>query len=383
MFIANSIVGQMPGISGGDVRFIEIAKNWAKKGLVINLLSSEGGQRLCERLGLRVKLYRLTHSQRTDRLAFLEIFLKSLILPQTLKDFDSGIVYCASEQIYDVLPGIWLKLRNPKKIKLAVIVHWLPPAKWWQRKESTFLNSFLFLLSERAGLILAGLFADRLLSVSQATQRQIKESFFGRLFLKKSVAVKCGVNFEKIRSIVEPIKQKKYEAVFMKRIQAVKGIFDLIEVWEMVARKLPSARLIVIGSGIDEAAAKRMVREKNLENNIQFLGTIYEDAKKFGKLAKSKLFLLPSYEENWAIVIGEAMAAGVPVIAYGLKELKEVWGENFVAVPVRNKKVFAKKVLELLSQTSTREELSARALNFIKDYDWQLIATEELEAIMK
>jgi len=382
LIIANSIVGEMPGLTGGEVRFIEIARNWASKGFEIHLLSSVGGQRLCQRLGLEVKFHCLSRSSQTGRLAFFRLFLKSLLLPPTLGAFDKGVVYCASEQVYDVLPGIWLKFKNAKGIKLAVVVHWLPPAKWWQRKESAFLNSLLFLLSERTGLILAGLFADRLLAVSQATRRQIKKGLFGRFVFNKTTAVKCGVNFEKIRNIVEPLRQKKYEAVFIKRIQVVKGIFDLIEIWEMVVSKLPNARLIIIGSGIDEAAAKKMVKEKNLEEKIQFLGTIYEDTEKFGKLAESKLFLLPSYEENWAIVIGEAMAAGVPVISYGLEELKEVWEENFVAVPVGNKKVFAEEVVRLLSQAAAREELSERALNFIKDYDWQLVAAQELEAII-
>lgn len=381
LFIANSIVGEMPGVSGGDVRFIEIAKNWAKQGFEIHLLSSEGGQKLCQRLGLKVRLHCLSRSRRADRLAFLGILLKSMIPPQSLRDFDSGVVYCASEQIYDVVPGLWLKLRNPHKIKLAVVVHWLPPARWWRRRESSFLNSLLFLLSERAGLLLGGLFADRLLPVSQSTERQIELSLTGRFFTRKAVAVKCGVNFARIREISEPIKQKRFEAVFMKRIQAVKGIFDLIKIWELVVRKFPQAKLIIIGSGIDEGAAKQLVKEKKLKGNIRFLGAIYDDREKFGKIAESKLFLLPSYEENWAIVIGEAMAAGVPVLAYGLEELKEVWGDNFIAVPVGDKEVFAEKVLEYLSNQSVCEKVAAKALTFVKELDWKVIAERELEII--
>ncbi len=381
VFVANSIVGETPGISGGEVRFIEIAKYWARRGFEIHLLSSAGGQWLCQRLGLEVKLHCLSRSKEVGRLAFFGTLLKSLVPPRTLRGFDSGVVYCASEQIYDVLPGLWLKLRNPKRIKLAVVVHWLPPARWWQRRGSRFFNSFLFLLSERAGLFLGGLFADRLLAVSPSTKRQIESALVGRFFSKKVVAVKCGVNFDKIRKIVGSVRQEKYEAAFMKRIQAVKGIFDLIEVWEMVVRQLPQAKLIVIGSGIDEGEAKWLVKDKKLEGNVQFLGTVYDDEKKFDKIAESRLFLLPTYEENWAIVIGEAMAAGVSVISYGLKELKEVWGDNFVGVSVGDKEVFAKKVLDLLSDQPAREKLAAKALDYVKKFDWETVAKEELEAI--
>jgi len=39
LFISNSIVGKNPGISGGESRFIELGKNWQKKGYEIHLMS--------------------------------------------------------------------------------------------------------------------------------------------------------------------------------------------------------------------------------------------------------------------------------------------------------------------------------------------------------
>ena len=381
LFIANAIVGEMPGLTGGEVRFIEIAKNWQKHGYRIHLLSSRGGRILCEKLGLKVILHSISNSKEVNRLTFITRFFEAFFLPKTLEHFDEGIVYSSSEQIYDVIPGVILKLKSLRKIKLAVAVHWLPPVKWWERKQSTFLNSLLFLISERTGLFLGCLFANRLLPVSEATKNQMRKSLFGRLFLKKVTAVECGINFQEIRKISQKVKVKKYEAVFMKRIQAVKGVFDLIKILDIVVKKIPEAKLIVIGSGIDEEEAKRMVFEKKLNKNIEFLGVIYDMKEKFNKLAESRLFLLPSYEENWAIVIGEAMTAGLPVLAYDLPELIEVWKDNFIQVPLGNTKIFADKIIELLDNPKEIDRMSKKALKFVKKYDWEAIAKKELEII--
>ncbi|MFX0203194.1 MAG: glycosyltransferase, partial [Candidatus Hodarchaeota archaeon] len=99
-------------------------------------------------------------------------------------------------------------------------------------------------------------------------------------------------------------------------------------------------------------------------------------------LASSSLFVLPSYEENWAIVIGEAMAAGVPVICYDLPEIRSIWEDKVVWVPKGDKKKFAKKIIEFLDNEHARNVISQVAIQFVKRYDWQKIADEEMKLIL-
>ena len=381
LFIANGIVGGMPGLTGGEVRFIEIAKGWEKRNYEIHLLSSSGGKKLCRKLGLKVILHNISRSKSVSRFTFITRFLESLILPQSLKKFNQGIVYCSSEQIYDVIPGVILKIKNPKTIKLAIVVHWLPPIKWWQRKQSSFLNSLLFLISERSGLYFGCFLADKLLAVSASTKRQIKNDLIGRFFINKTYAVNCGVNFRKIKKITQNIKRKKYEAVFMKRIQSVKGIFDLIEIWGMVVKNRPEAKLIIIGSGSEGEMAKKMVVNRKLEKNIEFLGVIYDDQEKFTRIAESKLFLLPSYEENWAIVMGEAMASKIPVLAYNLPELIEAWQDSFVQIPLGDKQFFADKIIKYLNNQTISTKQAGLGYQYVQQFEWAKIAGDELKII--
>lgn len=380
LFVANGILGDEPGgLSGGDTRFIEVAKVWAQAGHEIHLLSSKGGQKLCKRLGLDVKLHCFSEARGTGRFTFLLHALKSFFfMPSSLKDFE-GIVYSTNEMVFDVLPALRLKLRRGSRVKWAVVVHWMPPFPPWKRKESTIINSILFFLNERLSVWLANHFAGVLLPVSTMTRGQLE--VWGAN-MEKVYAVECGVNFSDIRSIVSSIESYKYDAVYMKRLQAVKGIFDIIDIWQevMVVRK--NATILIIGEGIDGARAKEIVKERGLGQNILFAGVIYDPVEKFTKLAESKLFVLPTHEENWAIVIGEAMAAGVPVITYALKELLDVWGDNLAAVPVGNKQAFAEKILHLLEDPVEWKALKEDGLAAASHYDWDAIGKRELEIVL-
>lgn len=381
LFIANSIVGKSPGLSGGESRFIELGKYWQKMGYEIHLQSSEGGKVLCDKMGLKVILHKITSTDQESRAEMYRRMITLFIdLPKIIIEFKSGIVYSTSEQVYDALPGFFLKLFYGKNIKWASAVHWLPPVLFWQRKSSKWYNSLFFMISERLGLILAYLLADSLFPVSAATYNDMyKSRFRGR----KIKTVKCGVNLSEIESLIDKGQEKIYDAVFLKRIQAVKGIFDLIDIWEIVVKKLPQEKLIIIGNGIDEVEAKKLVTEKKLDENIKFLGAIYDLKEKYNYLAQSKLFLLPSYEENWAIVVGEALACGTPVMVYRLKELEEVWKDSITYINISNKEAFAEKIVDFLTNNSEYEERSRQGIEYVKQYDWAQIAFEEMDFILK
>jgi glycosyltransferase involved in cell wall biosynthesis len=151
--------------------------------------------------------------------------------------------------------------------------------------------------------------------------------------------------------------------------------------WKLVVAASPDAKLAIIGGGIDMQAAQARVRELGLEGNIEFLGLILDTARAFTTLRTAKLFLHPSFKENWAIAIGEAMALGMPVIAFDLPELKEVWGEAFRAVPRGDASAFAGEILALLADDTGRRGLAERGLARVRSLDWADIAERELAAI--
>lgn len=379
LVIANGIVGEKPGLSGGETRFIEIAKAWAQQGHEIHLLSSRGGHYLCRQFGLTPQLHSVSELTATKRWVFFVRFFESLFrLPATLRGLAFDAVFSSSEQIYDVLPA-WLLQRRGQVKKWGVVTHWLPPFPPWRRTNSTLFNATAFFCSERLGLRLAERAADLLLPVSEDTARQLRAAGIAP---DRFTTVECGVAYDDIRAVCEPPPAKTVDAVFMKRLQAVKGVFDLIDIWRRVIARKPDATLLVIGEGIDGDAMRAKVKELGLAQNIRFTGTIYDFQTKFRSLASARLFVLPSHEENWAIVIGEAMAAGTPVICYGLEELKSVWQDCCVYVPKPDVAQFADRICDLLERPEDRTALSMKALAYVQRYAWSRIADRELSLLV-
>lgn len=380
LVIANGIFGKKPGLSGGDVRFLEIVRNWAKEGHEIHLLSSPEALEICKIFEFSPILHALSGPDECTRLTFIWRAIQSMfILPASLDDFHEGLIYSVNDSVFDSVPAWRLKLRLGEKVRWAAVVHWLPPFPPWKRKKSTLFNSIMFFFNERLSILLVKRFADVVLAVSNSTSQQLKD--YG-LDMKKVRSVKCGVNYVQVRRIVTQIKMKAYDAIFMKRAQAVKGIYDFIDIWRRVVDVFPKAKLIIVGGeGDDELALKEDVDNAGLTKNVKFTGYIHSFEEKFSYLAQSKVFVLPSYEENWAIVIGEAMAAGIPVVAYKLKELVEVWGKHVSWAETGNTEEFAGKVIQILKNSKRYDGQKTRALRFIKNFDWQEIADRELSYI--
>lgn len=189
----------------------------------------------------------------------------------------------------------------------------------------------------------------------------------------------CGISVPNIH----PIKttKKKIDAIFIGTHDERKGIFDLIEVWSNVVSLKPDALLVTCGY-ISEKVKNRLLKEiisKGLSKNIQILGPVADDYRKAELMTSSKLFILLSRNESFSLVIGEAMALGLPVVAYGLPVLKEIWEcPAFFAEPVKNVNKVANTVLKILSMDVPQyRRLSHIAKKHATRYSWNSAIMKE------
>lgn len=373
-----------PGVSGGDIRLIEIAKNWSKNN-EIHLITSEGGRILCEKMGLDAKFHVIPSSEGAGILENIRRIFYSLFYTRKFSNILKGdIIYSSCEHLYDVLPAISLKLIN-KTIWVAVI-HWVEDPPWKNKRGNTpFLSRYLYYLNRVASIWIIKNFANKTLAVSQITsEKLITKKNFTR---DKIEVLSCGVDFPLIQEIISSNQLngigKKYDAIFIKRLNYGKGVLDLLEIWKKVVDTKKDAKLAIMGDGPKEVISKLndKIKEYHIEKNIVFLGVVYDFKEKFTILQQAKLFILPSHEENWAIVIGEAMAAGIPVIVYDLKEITPIWRDNVIWIRKGDTERFAETVLEMLNDDSAREKISKKARDFVKQYEWAEIAKKEFETI--
>ncbi len=104
------------------------------------------------------------------------------------------------------------------------------------------------------------------------------------------------------------------QALFLSRIHPKKGLLNLVRAWKE-ADVSDSWKLLIAGP--DEGGHQRevagLVSQLGISQQIQFTGA-FDDEKKWQAYVDSELFVLPSFNENFGIVIAEAMAAGLPVI---------------------------------------------------------------------
>lgn len=102
--------------------------------------------------------------------------------------------------------------------------------------------------------------------------------------------------------------------VFLSRIHPKKGLPLLIKAWALV--RPVGWTLEIAGYAEDrahEADIRRLVNELGL-TSVAFVGE-RQGREKWDFLRGADLFVLPSYSENFGIVVAEALASGVPVIA--------------------------------------------------------------------
>lgn len=159
----------------------------------------------------------------------------------------------------------------------------------------------------------------------------------------------------------------EYIITHISNFRKVKRIDDVINIFEKVNNKL-SSKLILVGDGPERNKAELLCREKNLSNNVIFLGNLKSTIE---VLNISDLFLLPSEKESFGLAALEAMASGVPVISTlsgGIPELVE-HGKNGYLSNIGDINNMAKNSIKILKTKSTHLNFKMSALERAKYFD--------------
>lgn len=83
------------------------------------------------------------------------------------------------------------------------------------------------------------------------------------------------------------------------------------------------------------------------------------------------------------MAVAEAMAAGVPVVAYDLPVYRRIYGEAFEAVPCFEKALFARALQGLLDDPGRAGRLREAGLRRASALDWDTLAVEDWEDLCR
>lgn len=98
------------------------------------------------------------------------------------------------------------------------------------------------------------------------------------------------------------------------RLAPEKSVDLLIEAFAEVARTDPLARLLVVGSGPSEAGLRRRARQADLAGRVHLTGQ-RPRPEALALIKGADLFMAASRTETQGLVLGEALAVGLPVVA--------------------------------------------------------------------
>lgn len=176
------------------------------------------------------------------------------------------------------------------------------------------------------------------------------------------------------RLVHEPLEQKPLEILNVGRMDApTKGQDILIEAVKHCRDQNLPVRCKLLGGVYDYnresfEKLKRMVRELKLENHVEFM-TRNPDVPR--ALSRADVFVLPSRKEGLGLVILEAMAAGVPVIASnidGPRELVED-GVNGYTFESDNAWALAEKIKQVIRAPEKTDRMRIQALQSVEQFD--------------
>lgn len=163
--------------------------------------------------------------------------------------------------------------------------------------------------------------------------------------------------------------------LFTGRLEANKGVWELLQLFQMLAPGEPQLHLRLIGEGPLRGELEAWAVEAGLADRIHFLGGMPSDDVQ-RELQGADLFLFPSQYESFGIAVVEAQAAGVPVVCSDLPVMQEVTGGAACTLPPRAVERWARAVSELLADPAERQRLSEAGRRNARRYAWPRVVNE-------
>ncbi len=140
------------------------------------------------------------------------------------------------------------------------------------------------------------------------------------------------------------------------RLSKEKGFDVLVSAMREVQTKIPDARLVIAGEGVEQAALKELATQQLIK--VNFVGHVSDLVP---LLRASDIVVIPSREEGQGFVALEAMACAKPVAASDVGGLPQTVLNNRTGVlfPVGDSEALARTLVKLLNDPERRRELGA------------------------
>ena len=206
---------------------------------------------------------------------------------------------------------------------------------------------------------------------------------FFRKFNGPKKVIPNGIDLEEFNPKVPRLKKfsdGKINILFLGRIEERKGLIYLLKAFKILSRSHSNLRLIVVGEGPLKDDYQKWVENNKLENVVFEKAIREKEVPSYYRTCD--IYCSPAiYGESFGIVLIEAMALGVPVVAFANTGYRIVLekgkGKRFLVKP-RDYKTLAKKLEILIKSKKLRKEMGDWGLKEARKYSWPKIADQIL-----
>jgi glycosyltransferase involved in cell wall biosynthesis len=201
---------------------------------------------------------------------------------------------------------------------------------------------------------------------------------------KRDIVAQYHTPEDKVKVIhngIDPARFRKSELgnnriIYVGRLHERKGVDKLLLSFKKVLDEM-DAELVIVGSGEMAGTLKKLAKRLAIKGSVRFCGYVDDDA--IPELySSSSLFVMPSYYEGFGIVLLEAMASGLPVVATatgGAPELIEDGVNGFLATHGN----MHESIISLLQDRALMKACGSRNIELAKgQFSWDAIADKTL-----
>lgn len=159
-----------------------------------------------------------------------------------------------------------------------------------------------------------------------------------------------------------------------------KGLPYLVEAVKKVVKQQTNTKFVIVGDGPLRKQLDESLNNAGLMSNFMFLRNLKEDQLS-AVYSAADVFVLPSIQEGQGIVLLEAQACGIPVVAFGEGGVYEAVRdkETGFLVDLGNSEGLADNLLKLLGDKGLRQKMGAEGRRFVtENFTWDICAQRML-----
>ena len=155
-----------------------------------------------------------------------------------------------------------------------------------------------------------------------------------------------------------------------------KGLDRMLQIWRIISVKYPDWQLEIYGSSNENQELERLTKTLGLNKSLRFFEPVKDIAEKY---ASSSVFVMTSRSEGFPMVLLEAMAVGLPCVAYdcpiGPRSIIENNESGFL-IEDGNQDLFIAKLSELIESKELRIQMGKSAKEASNRYTLEVVMNQ-------